>query len=81
MLPTFARKTSTKLESLKFVGGSKFRNELQRTVFFAAYDSAVVCSSNSVTDKEQREWLRKSILGSGDPEALILPAQMVLSIN
>jgi hypothetical protein len=34
MLPTSSRKTSNKkLESLEFVGGSKFMKELQRTVF------------------------------------------------
>ena len=82
MLPTSSRKTSNKkLESLKFVGGSKFMKELQRTVFFAAYDSAVFCSGNSVTGKEQRELLRKSIIGSGDPDELTLPEQMVLGIN
>jgi hypothetical protein len=82
MLPTSSRKTSNKkLESLKFVGGSKFMKELQRTVFFAANDSAVFCSGNSVMDKEQRELLRKSIIGSGDPDELTLPEQMVLGIN
>ena len=55
--------------------------ELQRTVFFAAYDSAVFCSGNSVTEKDQRELLRKTILGSGDPDELTLPEQMVLGIN
>ena len=55
--------------------------ELQRTVFFAAYDSAVFCPGNSVTEKDQRELLRKTILGSGDPDELTLPEQMVLGIN
>jgi hypothetical protein len=55
--------------------------ELQRTVFFAAYDSVVFCSGNSVTDKEQREMLRKTSLNSGDPDELTLPEQMVLGIN
>jgi hypothetical protein len=82
MMPTSWRKTnSKKLEPLKFVGGSKFMKELQRTVFFAAYESAVFCAASSVTDKEQRELLRQSILGSGDPDELKLPEQMVLGIN
>ncbi len=73
MMPTSLRKTnSKKLESLKFVGGSKFMRKLQQTVF---------CSGSSVTDKEQRELLRKSILGSGDPDELTLPEQMVLGMN
>lgn len=55
--------------------------ELQRTVFFAAYESAVFCSGNSVTEKEQKALLRKSILGSDDPDELTLPEQMVLGIN
>ncbi|KAI2489924.1 hypothetical protein MHU86_24647 [Fragilaria crotonensis] len=82
MMPTSLRKSnSKKLEPLKFVGGSKFMKELQRTVFFAAYDSVVFRSASSVTDKEQRELLCKSILGSGDPDELTLPEQMVLGIN
>jgi hypothetical protein len=54
---------------------------LQRTVFFATYESAVFLLASSVTDKEQRELLRKSILGLGDPDELTLPEQMVLGIN
>ena len=85
MAPTSSKKAGTssrkKLDSLKFVGGSKFMKELQRTVFFAAYESVVFSSGKSVTDKEQREMLRKSILGSGDPDELTLPEQMVLGLN
>ena len=40
---------------------------------FAAYEFAVFHSASIVTDKEQRELLRKSILGSGDPDELTLP--------
>ena len=46
-----------------------------------AYESAVFCSASSVTDKDQQKLFRKSILGSGDPDGLTLPEQMVLGIN
>jgi hypothetical protein len=55
--------------------------ELQKTVFFAAYESVVFSSGKSVTDKEQKEMLRRSILGSEDPDFITLPEQMVLGIN
>jgi predicted HAD superfamily phosphohydrolase len=60
MMPTSLKKKTTgkRLESLKFVGGSKFMKELQKTVFFAAYESVVFSSGKSVTDKEQKEMLR-----------------------
>ncbi len=43
MMPTSLKKKTTgkRLESLKFVGGSKFMKELQKTVFCAAYESVV----------------------------------------
>jgi hypothetical protein len=84
MMPTSLKKKTTgkRLESLKFVGGSKFMKELQKTVFFAAYESVVFSSGKSVTDKEQKEMLRRSILGSDDdPDVISLPEQMVLGIN
>ena len=84
MLPTAAIKKKTtgkRLESLKFAGGSKFMKELQKTVFFAAYESVVFSSGKSVTDKEQKEMLRRSILGSEDPDVISLPEQMVLGVN
>ena len=83
MVPTSSKKKTTgkRLESLKFVGGSKFMKELQKTVFFAAYESVVFSSGKSVTDKEQKEMLRRSILGSEDPDFITLPEQMVLGIN
>ncbi len=55
--------------------------ELQKTVFFAAYNMAVFSSARSMTKKEQKEILRQSILGSGDATSITLPEQMVLGIN
>ena len=55
--------------------------ELQKTVFFAAYDSVIFSSGRTMTDKEQKEMLRCAILGTGDPDAMTLPEQMVLGIN
>lgn len=84
MTPTSLKQKTTgkRLESLKFVGGSKFMKELQKTVFLAAYESVVFSSGKSVTDKEQKEMLRRSILGSDDdPDVISLPEQMVLGIN
>ncbi len=83
MVPTALKKKTPakRFESLKFVGGSKFMKELQKTVFFAAYDSVVFSSGKSFTDKEQKEMLRCSILGSEDPDDISLPEQMVLGIN
>jgi hypothetical protein len=82
MVTTSSRKAgSEKLESLEFVGGSKCLKQLQQTVCFAAYESVVLCSGRSVTDKEQREMLCKSILGSGDSDELTLPEQMALGLN
>jgi hypothetical protein len=70
-----------KPQPLKFVGGSRYMKELQKTVFFAAYDMAVFSSARSMTAKEQKEILRQSILGSGDATMITLPEQMVLGIN
>jgi hypothetical protein len=36
--------------------------ELQKTLFFAAYD-AVVSSGNSITEKRQKELLAEAIIG------------------
>jgi hypothetical protein len=36
--------------------------ELQKTVFFAAYDSVVFSSGRSMTEKEQKQLLQKSII-------------------
>ena len=82
-MPTALKKKTNgkRLESLKFVGGSKFMKELQKTVFFAAYASVVFSSGKSLTDKEQKEMLRRSILGSEDPEDISLTEQMVLGVN
>jgi hypothetical protein len=55
MLSTSSKKkASKKLESIQFVGGSKFTKELQKTVFFAAYDSVVFPSGRSMSEKEQK---------------------------
>ncbi|KAI2495874.1 hypothetical protein MHU86_18655 [Fragilaria crotonensis] len=85
MLPTSSKKTaSKKLESIKFVGGSKFMKELQKTVFFSAYDSVVFLSGRSMTEKEQKEMLRTtSIIGSAGAvlDEMTLPEQMVLGLN
>jgi hypothetical protein len=70
-----------KPQPLKFVGGSRYMKELQKTVFFAAYNMAVFSSARSMTKKEQKEILRQSILGSGDATSITLPEQMVLGIN
>jgi hypothetical protein len=66
--------------TLKFVGASKLMKELQKTVFFAAYDS-IVSSGNSITEKQQKQMLRDSILGTGNPNSDLLPEQMVAGIN
>ena len=54
--------------------------ELQRTVFFAAYDN-IVSSGNSITEKQQKQMLRDSILGNGNPDYVSLPEQMVAGIH
>ncbi len=47
MVPILSRKAgSRKLESLKFVRGSKVMKDLQQTVFFAAYESVGICFSS-----------------------------------
>jgi hypothetical protein len=82
MLSTSSKKkASKKLESIKFVGGSKFMKELQKTVFFAAYDSVVFLSGRSMTEKEQKQLLQNCIIGSGDVDEMTLPEQMVLGFN
>jgi hypothetical protein len=55
--------------------------ELQKTVFFAAYKSVVLSSGKSVTNKEQKAILRRSILGSEDPDFISLSEQTVLCVN
>ena len=83
-MPTMSKRKSDtkKLESLKFLRGSKFmKDELQRTVFFAAYDSEVFSSGKSLTDKDQQELMRRSILCSGDSDEITLQEQMVLGLN
>ena len=70
------------MESLKFVGGSKLMKELQRTMFFAAYESVVFSSARSMTEKDQRQMLRESIIGvTGASDIMTLPEQMVLGLN
>jgi hypothetical protein len=82
MLSTSSKKkASKKLESIKFVGGSKFMKEPQKTVFFAAYDSVVFSSGRSMTEKEQKQLLQNSIIGSGDVDKMTLPEQMALGFN
>jgi hypothetical protein len=82
MLPSSSKKTaSKKLETLRVVGSSKFMKELQKTVFFAAYDSVIFSSGRSMTDKEQKELLRASIIGSVDADVMTLPQQMVAGVN
>ncbi|KAI2512428.1 hypothetical protein MHU86_1881 [Fragilaria crotonensis] len=82
MLPSSSKKTaSKKLETLRFVGSSKFMKELQKTVFFAAYDSVIFSSGRSMTDREQKELLRASIIGCGEPDVMTLPQQMVAGVN
>jgi hypothetical protein len=55
--------------------------ELQKTVFFAAYDSVVFSSGRSMTEKEQKELLRASIIRSDQDDQMTLPEQMVLGFN
>ncbi len=55
--------------------------ELQKTVFFAAYDSVVFSSGRSMTEKEQKKLLRTCIFGSGAVDEITLPEQMVLGLN
>jgi hypothetical protein len=82
MLPTSSKKpASKKLATLRFAGSSKFMKELQKTVFFAAYDSVIFSSGRSMTEKEQKEVLRASIIGCGDPDVMTLPQQMVAGVN
>ena len=50
-------------------------------MFFAAYDSVVFSSGRSMTEKEQKELLRSSIIGSGAVDEMTLPEQMVLGLN
>ncbi len=70
------------MESLKFVGGSKkLMKELQKTMFFAAYESVVFSSARSMTEKDQRKMLRESIVGTGASDIMTLSEQMVLGLN
>jgi hypothetical protein len=55
--------------------------ELQKTVFYAAYDSVVFSSGRSMTEKEQKGLLRASIIGSDQDDQMTLPEQMVLGFN
>jgi hypothetical protein len=48
---------------------------------FAAYDSIAFCSGKIFTDKELKEMLRRSILGSEDSGYISLPEQMMLGIT
>jgi hypothetical protein len=73
--------TGMRLESLKFVGGSKFMKELQNSVFSAAYDSVEFSSWKSFTDKERKEMLRRSILGSEDTDDISLPEPIILGVK
>ena len=73
-------KRTNKLETLKFVGGTKLMKELQKTLFFAAYD-AVVSSGNSITEKRQKELLAKAIIGNGNSDVMTLTEQMATGIN
>jgi hypothetical protein len=43
--------------------------------------SVVFLSGRSMTEKEQKELLRTSIIGSGAVDKMILPEQMVLGLN
>ena len=58
----------------------KVHEGVAKDSFFAAYDMAVFSSARSMTEKEQKEILRQSILGSGDATSITLPEQMVLGI-
>jgi hypothetical protein len=59
MIRPFAQKsTSKKLEPIKFVGGSKYLKELQRTACFAAYDS-IFATANSITESNKAITLSK----------------------
>ena len=73
-------KRTNKLETLKFVGGTKLMKELQKTLFFAAYDT-VVSSGNSITEKRQKELLAEAIIGNGNPDVMTLTEQMATGIN
>ena len=60
MMPTSSNKNARKkMDSLKFVGGSKLMKELQKTMHFAAYESVVFSSARSMTEKDQRQMLRE----------------------
>ncbi len=73
-------KRTNKLETLKFVGGTKLMKELQKTLFFAAYD-AIVSSGNSITEKRQKELLAEAIIGNGNSDVMTLTEQMATGIN
>ena len=82
MVPTSSNMNARKkMESLKFVGGSKLMKELQKTMFFAAYESVVFSSARSMTEKDQRKMLRESIVGTSASDIMTLPEQMVLGLN
>jgi hypothetical protein len=82
MVPTSSNMNARKkMESLKFVGGSKLMKELQKTMFFAAYESVVFSSARSMTEKDQRKMLRESIVGTGASDIMTLPEQMILGLN
>jgi hypothetical protein len=55
--------------------------ELQKTMFFAAYESVVFSSARSMTEKDQRKMLRESIVGTGASDIMTLSEQMVLGLN
>jgi hypothetical protein len=74
------KRAANKLESLKFVGGTKLMKELQKTLYFAAYDT-IVSSGNSITEKKQKELLAEAIIGDGNPDVMTLTEQMVSGIN
>ena len=69
-----------KLEPIRFVGGSTFLKELQRTVFFAAYDS-IVTSASSINEQKKNGLLLQAVLGNGRPDNVSLSQQMALGIN
>jgi hypothetical protein len=89
------KRSSKKLEALKFMGGSKIMKELQKTLYFAAYDEITTTAfGRTMTEKEQQKILGEMILGSiignhhqrmNDPDDHIhnmtLTEQMVFGMN
>jgi hypothetical protein len=74
---TSSKNPPNKNEPQKFIGGTKIHKELQKTLFFAAYDT-IVSSAESITEKRQKDLLCDLIIGKeGNTEYVTLTEQMV----